>query len=481
VNKKFTYMTMASGNYHVLPGGTDDYEWELIGDADTDFRITELLVDPNAQHGKGNLPFKIAFGNDWVHEPAILMTEDPNAPLLRIIGYPEPLSATSWAYEVELQTGDPTDWIPTSLISPDRILTRNTSAVSDELNQKYASDQFGSMTKLRSWCGQFANKIEFTDKFVRTEIACAKGKQSGMGGQSYSFGGKKRKDAVSNGYIYQQSLFDKKSKKKIQKGVFITIADARLLERTEKDRENMMEFGRLQKTEDRDTSRPIKIAPGWRQLVRDGHYWEHNGSLTLGDLSEFVTSIFFRRRNFTSRKIYLYTGEGGIELLSRLIAQEASLFNYPDANFFVRKNPDPMGVHSNELEFGAQFTRVKFFNGVDVCIAYDPIKDDDKLFKIKAPGSNRPIESYAIDIFDLGHSESKAENAGDANMTMVLQDGVEEYYHVCNVYNFKTGAITNGGNSNSNNKELGIYRCLSGSLAIWDVSRVGRIEYNPYM
>ena len=43
INKKFTYMTIASGNFHVLPGGTDDYEWSVVGDSKIDFRITELF------------------------------------------------------------------------------------------------------------------------------------------------------------------------------------------------------------------------------------------------------------------------------------------------------------------------------------------------------------------------------------------------------------------------------------------------------
>ena len=164
-----------------------------------------------------------------------------------------------------------------------------------------------------------------------------------------------------------------------------------------------------------------------------------------------------------------------------MIAEEASAFNYPDANFFVRRSSDPQGYHKHELEFGAQFTKIQLYNGIEVCIAYDPIKDDDKLFKIKAPGSNRPLESYAMDVFDLGTTDYKAMNAGDSNITMVMQDGVEEYYTVSNVYDFKTGAITDGSNAYGHNKESGIYRTLAGSLQCWDTSRVGRIEYNPFM
>lgn len=487
VNKKFTYMTLASGNYHVLPGGVDDYEWTLTGDANVDFRVTEYLAGagptPAAtdRPGRDGQSFKIALDRDWLHEPAILMSEDPNMPMLRIIGHPEQLSANSFAYEVELQTGDVNEWIDANLLAPGRIFTRQSTAVSDELNTKYGPDQYGQMFKLRSWTGQFGNKLEMTDKFIRMEIAAAKANSSVSSQQGYMFGGQMYGDAVSSGYAYQASLRQKGSSEVITQGVFITKAEARLLERTEMDREMMMEFGRLQKTEDRDTSRPIKIAPGWRQLVRDGHFWEHNGSLTLGDLSEFLTTIFFRRKSFADRKIFIYSGEGGIEFLSRMIAEEASAFNYPDANHFIRPATNPQGYHQHELEFGAQFTSIQFYNGVTVTIAYDPIKDDDTLFKIKAPGTNRPLESYAMDIFDLGVTDSKAEGARDENITMVMQDGVEEYYTVSNVYDFRSGAITSGANAYSNNKECGIYRTVAGSLCIWDVSRVGRIEFNPYV
>jgi len=370
VNKKFTWMTIASGNFHVLPGGVDDYEWEVMGDANVDFRITELLVASDAQNGKDGQSFSIALDKPWLHEPAIILSEDPDAPMLRIIGYPEPLNANSWKYEVELQSGDPNDWMPSNLISPDRLFTRQSSAVADEDNQKYGPDAYGQMTKLRSWTGQFANKIEFTDKFVRMEIAAAK--KGGKNSEKYSFGGKQYSDAIASGYIYQASLKQDGKNERIETGVFITKAEARLLERCERDREMMMEFGRLQKTEDRDTSRPIKIAPGWRQLARDGHFWSHNGSLTLSDLSEFFSTIFFRRKGFADRKIVIYSGEGGIEFLSRMIAEEASAFNYPDANFFIRKRSDPDGYHQNELSFGAQFTEIQLYNGVTLSIKYDP-------------------------------------------------------------------------------------------------------------
>jgi len=474
VNKKFTYMTIAKKNVYVLPGGTDDYCWYLMADADVDFRFTELLVATDALPGKGGLPFKFALDRPWLHEPAVIKVENSDLPLIVIHGQGLQRSANSWEYEGTLQTGDVNAWIPVEYLMPERRAIRVSSLVADELNTKYAPDQYGEMFKLQNWCSNFANKVEVTDKFIRTEIACRKEGRALPSGISDD-------KQIGVGYVYYQNFNTTNSgtTTTVEKGMFLTKAEARLLERTEMDREMHMEFSQLQKTNDRDTGRPIKVAAGWRQLVKDGHYKEHNGSLTLSDIYEYLMEIFITRKAFADRHIVIASGEGGIEFLSRLIAQEASQFQYIDT-LFLQKRQDPQGYHPNELEYGAQFTKIKMMNGVIVEIVHDPIKDDRKLFPQLAPGTNRTLESFAMDIFDFGVTEQKAMDAArDENITMVMQDGVEEYYMVSNVYDMETGAIKDGSNAFGNNKELGIYRGLSGSLNVWDASRIGRLFYNP--
>jgi hypothetical protein len=270
INKKFTYFTVAQKNVYTLPGGTDDYEWQLKGDADIDFRITELLVSPTSQPGKGGLTFKIALDRDWLHEPAIIKSQSSNAPLLTILGYPKQRSANSFEYEVELQTGDLNAWLPVEYLQPGKRFIRVSSAVTDELNGKYAPDQYGEMFKLQSFVGNFANKAEFTDKFIRMEIAAREQGRSMPKGMGYSVSGNVHNDgAVGVGYVYQQKFNTTNSgeAKVIEKGVFISQIEARLLERTEMDAEMNMEFGQLQKTKDRDSGRTKKIAPGWRQIL----------------------------------------------------------------------------------------------------------------------------------------------------------------------------------------------------------------------
>lgn len=477
VNKKFTYFTIAQKNAYTLPGGVDDYTWYLMADMDVEFRFTELLVDATAQVGKGNIPFKIALDRDWLSEPAVIKVANSNVPLLRILGHPTQRSANSWEYEVELQTGDPNIWMPAQYLQPGQPAIRVTSFVSDEMNTKYAPDQYGEMFKLYNWCANYANKAEFTDKFIRTEIEAKKKGVTAMG--EYKVGNTTMKGAaVSSGFVYQTSLINHEGKS-ISKGTFISAIEARLEERTNHDREMAMEWGQLQKTVDRDSGRTIKIPAGWRSLVKDGHYMEQNGSLTLNMLFEYLNNIFLTRKNFKDRKIKIAGGEGAIQFLSNLIFEEYSSIVTVDT-LFAQKRNDPNGYHANELQYGAQFTKILMTNGIEVEIMYDPTKDNRQLFPELAPGTQRTLESYSMDIFDFGVTDQTPQGANSENMCMVMQDGVESYFTVSNVYNFETGAEKSGGNVYSPSKELGIYKEMSGSLNIWDVSRVGRIEVNPY-
>lgn len=476
INKKFTYYTVAKNNVYYTPGGVDDYSWQLVSPYARTFRITELITT-DANPGKGGQKFKIAIDTNALQEPVLIKLEDPNLPLLRIVGQPESRGIKSWAYTLELQTSDLTASIPLTFLQPGREVVDVSTMVSDELNQKFGGDQFSEMFKLQSFVGNFARKAEFTDKFIRTEIAHRKAGKSMPASAKYSIGGESYSDgAIGVGYVYQQD-FTNNTGKVINKGVFISNLEARLEERIHRDREMNFEFGQLQKTKDYDSGRTIKVAPGWRQIRRDGHYLEHNGSLSLSDFEDYITNIFATRREFSDRRIKMAAGEGGLKFMHRLIAAEASQFQLIDS-VYVQKR-DTNDFNENELEFGAQFTKVRLLNGIILEMVYDPIKDDPTLFPIKAPGSMHSVESFTFDFFDMGSTDQKAMDAAPENMTCVMQEGVEGYWHSSQVYNFETGVITDGSNAYGNSKELGVYRETSGSLCVWDTSRIGAIVYVP--
>lgn len=477
VNKRWTYMTIAKGNYYVIPGGKDEYEWSVVGDADIELRITALLTD-SATPGKGGEIFEIALDRNWLKEPIVIKTESDNAPLLEILGQAEPLGAYSWKYMVKIQDGNPNSYISPSLLAPDKIVTRVGTRISNEENTKGGTDSYASMEKLRGMVGAYANQVEFTDRFIRMELAAA-GRGVSNSGTYEDSDGTRYRDAFSRGKIYQASLKSKGKNDVIQRGFFITKAEERLLERTEMDRELMCEWGRLQVDFDRDSKRVKKTAPGWRQYVREGQYFPHGGTFTIQQLYDWLHQVFYRRRGFKNRKPYLCGGTGAITYLSTLIAAQTAPFQTLEPGFAIRKASDPVGVHDHEYEWGYQFTGIKLPMGVTATIMYDPVKDDDRFFKEKAPGSYLPLESFQIDILDFGKTEDAGENASGENIFMVMEDNLDYYFSVSNAIDFKRGVVKSGENVYRFGKNLTIHREMSGSLGIWDVSAVGRIEWIP--
>lgn len=478
INKKWTYFTAAQGNMYVIPGGKDEFEWGVMGDSEVDFRVVALLETPGSLVGKDNSIFRIVLDRDWLNESITLKGEGDNDPLITIIGHGEPSgTGIGTVYTCELQDGNSNSYLTTDAIDVGKLFVRVGAPVADEENYKFAGDSYGGYKKLRGICGQVAGGIEFTDKFVRAERDAAKA--NGVPSTGYTFQGQTYYDALYSGLIYQADLRDN-TNKKITKGMFISAAEARLLERTEMDRELMCEFGRLQYTIDYDTKRVKKIAPGWREIVREGQYFPHSGSFTLDQLYDFLHQVYMRRRDFESRKPMLVSGTGGITFLSNLIAQQASVFQTLEPGLLVGKRTDGgTGVNSNELWYGGQFTQIKLPMGIIVEVMYDPIKDNDQYFRQKAPGSYLPLESFQIDVLDFGKSANAAKGSSGENITMVSQSGVDAYWSTCNIVDIRKGPITDGSNSYGQNKTCGIYRELAGSLAVWDCSRVGRIEWCP--
>jgi hypothetical protein len=481
LNKKFVYMTKGSGRVFTLPDGVDDYKWALLSETDVEFMITDIFVPLDSKPGRGGFTFEIGLNTNDVHEPTVLKTENPNLPMMKIIGHGKRIDDNNYRYTVKLQDGDPASWIPVKYLMPGRRVIDATTSVTDELNNKQSSVSFNQMFELQSVVGNFARKVEMTDKFVRLEMGCRKSGNYAPLQYGVKGGAMHKGEGLGVGYMYYNKMShvgDSGKAEVVMAGTYITKMEAILEERIYRDMEMNFEFGRLEFTEDMDSGRGIKVPPGWRQLVRDGHFLSHNGSLTLSDMSEYLMEIFITRRDFADRLIILATGEPGADFFSRLVANEASEFNLVTIDDKFIRTVDSR-FHANALEYGSQFTSIKLHNGLVIQVQYDPIKDDRKIFPELAPGTNRTIEGYAYDIYDFGATDQKAAGASSDNITCVEQGGVEAYWTVSNVFDFNTGVIKDGSNAYSNNKELGIYREMSGGLGIWDTDRIGRIEFDP--
>jgi len=453
-NKTLSALTLGNGNFESIDSNV--YRWTVAGDDEINFYATELLVDPASKPGYGNSEFQISLDHDWLEEPDVLQCEDNRYPFLSVIGKPRKFG-TQYHYTVKLQTSDPTAWISPSMLDVGMTFIKASSSIADEMNDKRGGDQYGSAMDFESQIGMYAAEFNVTDKVVRREL---QGKKTS------------KKECLTSGLAFAV----KRNGKTIERGMFITDAEARLLDRVEMDREMAMTFGHA--SIDYDSNGYIKrTGPGFRQLCKDGHEYIHNGNLTAQSLEDYLHGIFLNRLNAVDRDVVIDTGEGGFRMFHQILSDEANSFLTLDTHFIKDATSTLKGLR-NPLSYGAQFVEFNAINGIRVRLAYNPMKDDPKYCKRKHPDNPQyTIDSFRMDIYDLGNPGD--DKAPKSNMTMLMEDLTEVYTWTSGITDPKLGPISNGSKATSLQKGVTFIRETSGSLGIWDTSRIGSIVYEP--
>lgn len=460
-NKTLTYLTYGSGNYMEIDNNV--YRWTVFGDDEVSVYITEQLVSPSGKPGYGNAEFQIALDQDWYEEPDVIQLEDNRYPFLAIIGGPTQVG-NSFYYTVKQQTSDPTAWIDPAQLDVGMTVCKASTYKSDEMSQPRGTDHFGSGMDLESQLGIFGNEVTITDKVIRRELQAKKGSGKGVA----------KDESLFSGYAFAL----RKNGKTITRKAFVTTAEALLLDRTEMDREMNMVYGHA--AIDMDNNGYIKrTGPGFRQLCKDGQELLHNGNITAQTIEDYLHGQFLNRLSAVDRDVVISTGEGGIRLFHQILADEANSFLTLDTHFIGQASSNAVGAR-NPLRYGAQFTEFNAINGIRVRLMYDPMKDDPKYCKRKHPDNPRyTVDSFRMDIYDLGSPGSNEAGIPKSNMTMLKESYIDLYAFTKGVVDPMTGPVTGGGPVSSLRKDVTIARETSGGLCIWDTSRIGSIIYEP--
>ena len=456
-DKIFTNLTYNRGSYETSP--TDVFKWTLSGDSQVDFTIMENLESSNSYPGKGRQEFRVALDKGWISKPAMLQWEDNNMP--RGIIQDDPIEVGGvWYYTVKLETDDPNVWLDPENLKVGKTVCDAGTRIQGEMNQDAAGSYYNSQMDLQSQIGMVAREFNVTDKVVRMEMAARKNN-----GSLNNIPLNKRS---GEGYAFAIRQDDKI----IPGGAFITMAEAKLLEKVDEDIELDMIFGNKYTDIDATTGYVKKSGAGWRQLVQDGHVIDNNGSLTAQQLEDYLHGIFLHRLNTNDRKIKIATGEGGMRMFHQILSDEANSFLTLDTNYIKSTSA---AYTNNALAFGAQFTKFVAINGIEVELIYDPMKDNRKHCKISHPDDSKfTRDSFRMDIYDFGTTDQ-----GRSNMCMVMEENVDLYAYTANVVDPVTGVINSGAKVSSFDKGVSMRRERSGGLNIWDTSRIGSIIFEP--
>lgn len=470
----FVSATLAKGNVVNVDPGRSTVTWEVATAPDPRIKILEVK-SASQFPGRGGEIIELVIDASYVRKNMLLLTAGAfNAPMLRVVEDVRKHSGEGYVVRLKVQDGNPNSYVRADYIQPDKYLVDASTSTPNELNYDYAGLSFGGKECYESTFGQVSRGVKFTDRFLRLEKEAAKNGR--MPDEGYDFLGRTYKSAVSQGYVLLPGN-PGEDPTVVERGVFVTSVEKALLERIMLDKELLMRFGRYERGIDPVSNTEYTVAPGWHQWVRNGEYRPHPGDLTLDTIEEIINSKFLLTRDFPDRKIVLRMGTGMLRLWNQWIQDKAAASPFTVVDSSLAYEMASSIFHQKSLTFGFQFTGYRAVNGTTFLVAYDPMKDDQRFYQEKVPGTNLPVESFCIDILDFGSAGESVPGAmSDSNIMMVQDPSAHEHYWVSGVYDPVTGAINDGGTTQNPSKECQVRIQSTCGLLVVNPDRIGRFE-----
>ncbi|RMF52471.1 MAG: hypothetical protein D6746_16695 [Bacteroidetes bacterium] len=476
----FVSMTQASGRVINLPARSS-YVFSLKTPIDIRVPVVDVITAPDSNGNLGALKqvIEIVVGDSYLRRNQLLLTSHANnAPMLRLIEDAKPYSDVGFLIRCVVQDSDETAFVPYDAIAPGTYLVDASSSVADELAYDYAGVKFGGQEQYQGYIGRVRTGVKLTDGFLKAEAAAAmEGRNNTM---TYEYGGASHTVAISEGAIYTEAD-PGEDPQALRAGTYVSRIEEMVYQSAFDRLEMLLRFGREEFMVDDISNTKITVAPGFYQLVQEGAYMQHNGSIDFDALYNFLSAYFLSTTKFLDRNIVLRMGQGGILKFHEWVKSKAenspfTVINEP--GFFMEKVKSQF--HINSLAVGYQFTVYRAPNGLTLTAAYDPMKDNRHIFQQTLPGTDFPIESYNIDIIDLGSADSDVPGAMTSSNIAIAKDPLgEEYYWVKGVYDPYTGkAVVNGSTVENGSKMAELYVQTTGGLHVTDVTRIGRVELN---
>lgn len=471
--KLLTAQTLLSGRVYNID--TDVYEWNAQQEVDRVFRFMESgeTLNGSTSVGEGNDFFFIVLDTNWARTNSVLQLSN-NRYMLTVVDEPIPYG-NYWKYKVRIQGSNPNSFVPASLISTGMECVEAASSMNNYGNQHKPGVSFGTSIKYRNVVGQVGREFSIDERSMRAELLARKmGKDKGA-----SHNDMRMVDTADfyTGAIFNPIAKDKKTGeyKEIPQTGFISWGEGKVEELVMLDREVMMNYGHKEEIVDEKAGFiNRRTAPGWRDLVRDGHEKYHNGNLTTVEMESYFNGIYHTRVAQSERETEVVTGTLGMIVFDAMLSIVARGFVTVDSQW-ITSMP---GAQAWEKQFGAQFKAFRARNGLYITLRHNAMLDDPTYCRRFYPfDSTYTVDSMRMDIYDFGKTNASKEASGGSNVCMVTEAEAEERYWLIGLIDPFNGMIQ--GQVTSERRDSKYTRKLSGSINVWDTSRIGALVYEP--
>ena len=392
--------TQGANNKKGISATDGIYRAQILGKPKSNSVVAKTIHQPNAQTGKGNIPFEIIFRDRWFMKNQILIAGGlaSDNVQLQVSGLPK-REAKGWRYTVRIIGGDGTQSVPFRFLQAGAVWGGSIVAVSLEHSRGTESRSYSPY--------QIKNNLSLLRQSINVAGNAAKKKMV----YTINVDGKQ----INLAYDWEKYLTEKKWN--VERDLDLVISKPTFNTETGE----ILNF-------DSDSGKAVYRGMGlWWQIPTSNEMTY--SFLTENLIENYITDMLSITQNLdrdssNTLVIDVFAGFGFLQELDKALKRNVSLLSQigMDSNLVVSKNSD------GGLTSGAYFTRYRHRSGVEFKFTSYPGFDYGALADSseRHPISNLPMSSYYAMIMNFDQV-STGKSSIEGNIMYVYEEG-REYY-----------------------------------------------------
>lgn len=344
-----------------------DFEWNLKGDDEKAVRVVSYTSSDTNRPGVNNTNFTITFPEKYFAYRDKLVPDNRDYPV-RVMGEPV-ADGTDWVYTVQLMTGDPTLFMPVTLLTSGSQFSKEYSPVSKTLSKGGGLTSYTSPFKLRN-----------------------------------SFSTIRKEDVIAGNMINRPlviEMLDPKSNKGTK--VWTQYAEWAFLAQWFREKNRALLYGTSNKTAQGtykmkdDSGFEIREGAGLHEQISPSYKFSYT-TFTIDWLEDVLLNLSIHILPEDQRHFVALTGERGMVQFHRALQNHASRFQPLDSK--------RIGGSGQNLSFQGQYRQYIGPQGTAFTLLHVPEYDNIVTNRIPHPDGGF-TESYKYTILNFGTSNGK--------------------------------------------------------------------------
>ena len=370
------------------------YEWLLQGSDEKNLPLIDAYADDTlagapTKAGVAYSTFYMVFPERLFEATDVIVGHKPDTYKLRVVNDPFNAGGLNWAYPVQLVTGDPTLFVPSTELTAGTRWSKEYSLVEQTLSKRGGSVMHNSPFRMQNRLSMIRKQFTVPGNMIR------KGQNS------------------PNAFTWVDQNGNKQT-------TWLGKLDWDFMTQFRKEKARLLLYGNSNRTADGtyenkgDSGYEIRAGAGLLDQISPSNVFYYN-DFDLDWMTEIALGLTVGKVAEDNRDFVLMTGEYGLWQFHKAVSEKVSMFV---PNF----TQDRISVAADgKMSYKGQFLEYTSINGIKFKVMHDPMMDDPIRNKLYHPeGGLAKSREYML--MDFGSSN------GEANIQKVALKGDQEIF-----------------------------------------------------